>query len=433
MPVIWPEKTSLNLFSHRNNMGWSNWFFMLAEHWGYWIAVAATFLETLPVIGGIFPGQTILIASGFLARIDVLNPFIVTALAAVAAIAGDCVAYWLGRRYGLSVMERLGSFVSISPEALQTTRYKLEHNAGKTLIIGRFLPVTRALAPFMAGASRVKPHRFLVYDAIGGVSWAVASVAVGYIAGASYQVAAAYFGRALMVLLLAIVCGWALVHWYRHYRNELSASTLGAITLNVAGLTAFALLAYATTRSNSFHHFDWQFSNWVAHIRTPGGIAFWSAVTQLFNPIPATVLAAVLLIWTWRLEHKIGRWLPVVAMIGGVMIGFLIKKSTNLSRPEFAVLHAPGSTFPSLHATAAALFTLVVVWILAPKLKSVRLRRWLPLGASAFCLLIGWSRVYLGVHWLSDVLAGYALALAWFSFVILFYAAIRHTKSSPPV
>lgn len=422
-----------NLFLPRNSMGWSHWFFVLAEHWGYWIAMAATFLETLPVVGGIFPGQTILIASGFLARVDVLNPFIVTVLATMAAVIGDCLAYWLGRRYGLSVMERLGGLVSISPEALKTTRLKLEHNAGKTLIIGRFLPVTRALAPFMAGASHVKPYRFLVYDIIGGFSWAAASVAVGYLAGASYQVAATYFGRALMILLLAIACGWALIHWYRHYRKELSSSTLGAITLNVAGLTAFALLAYATTRSPGFHQFDWQFSNWVANIRTPEGVVFWSAVTQLFNPLPATFLATLLLIWTWRLEHKIGRWLPVAAMVGGVMVGFLIKKSTNLPRPEFAVMSVPGSTFPSLHATAVALFALIVVWILAPKLKSVRLRRWLPLGASVFCLLIGWSRVYLGVHWLSDVLAGYALALAWFSLVILFYVAIRHTKSDSSV
>lgn len=412
---------------------WSHWFFALAEHWGYWIAVAATFLETLPVIGGIFPGQTILVASGFLARIDVLNPFIITALATVAAITGDCLAYWLGRRYGLSVMGRLGRLVSISPSALQTTRQKLEHNAGKTLIIGRFLPVTRALAPFMAGASHVKPHRFFVFNGLGGLAWSAASVTVGYVAGASYQIAAAYFGRVLMILLLTMVFGWALVHWYRRNRTELSASTLGAITLNVAGLTAFALLAYATTRSLSFHQFDWQFSNWVAHIRTPGGIVFWSTVTKLFNPVPAVVLSAVLLLWTWRLEHKIGRWLPIVAMVGGVMIGFLIKKSTNLPRPEFAVIHVPGSTFPSLHATAVALFALVVVWILAPKLRSAKWRRWFPLGASVFCLLIGWSRVYLGVHWLSDVLAGYALALAWFSFVILFYAALRHTKSSPSV
>lgn len=424
----------LNQFSLHSDMGdWSHWFFVLAEHWGYWIAVAATFLETLPVIGGIFPGQTILVASGFLARIDVLNPFIITALAATAAIIGDCLAYWLGRRYGLSVMKRLGQLVSISPSALQATREKLEKNAGKTLIIGRFLPVTRALAPFMAGASRVKPHQFLVFNSIGGLAWSIASVSVGYIAGASYQIAAAYFGRALMVLLLVIVCGWALVHWYRRYRVELSATTLGAIILHVAGIAAFALLAYATTRVPSLHFVDWQISEWVAHIRTPGGIAFWSVVTKIFNPVPALVLSTLLLIWTWRLEYKIGRWLPVVAMVGGVTIGFLIKASTDLPRPEFAVMFVPGSTFPSLHATAAALFMLIVVWIVAPKLRPGPLRRWLPLGASAFCLLIGWSRVYLGVHWLSDVLAGYALALAWFSFVILFYAALRHTKSSPPV
>jgi len=409
------------------------WFFAVAEHWGYWIAVAATFLETLPVIGGIFPGQTILIASGFLARIEILNPFVVTGLAIFAAIAGDCLAYWLGRNYGVAVIKRLGAMVSVSPESITATQQKLAKNPGKTLVIGRFLPVTRALAPFLAGAARVKPRQFLWFDAIGGVAWATASVLVGYVAGASYQIAAAYFGRALMVALLALVAGWGVMHWYRRYRTTLAESTLGAVALHVAGITAFALLAYATTRSPSFYRLNWEFGNWVAQNRTEFGLHFWSTVTQFFNPVPAVLISVALLGWTWRLEHKIGRWLPVVAMAGGVLIGFIIKQATNLPRPVFAVMNVPGSSFPSLHATAAALLALIVVWIVAPKLRSRVWRRWLPALASTFCLLIGWSRVYLGVHWLGDVLAGYALALAWFSFVILFYAAIRHTKGGPTV
>lgn len=410
---------------------WSDLIFVLAEHWGYWIVLGATFLETLPIVGGIFPGQSVLVASGFLARIDVLNPFAVTAVAAVAAVVGDCAAYWLGRHYGLSVMERLGKFVAVSPEALTATRKKLEEHAGKTLILGRFLPVTRALAPFVAGASHVKAPRFLLFNIIGGTSWAAVSVALGYIAGASYQVAAAYFGRALMVLVLAIAVGWGLVRWYRRQRNTLSTSTLGEIVLNVSGLVAFSLLAYAVTREPALQRFDWQFSHWVTSIRTEWGVAFWSTVTQLFDPVPALIWSVLLLLWTWRVEHKIGRWLPIVAMLGGVVIGFFIKFATHRARPEFALIDVPGSSFPSLHATAVALLTLIVVWIVAPKLKSLTWRRWLPLGASAFCLLIGWSRVYLGVHWLSDVLAGYALALWWFSFVVLLTKIFGSARPAP--
>lgn len=411
----------------------THWFFAVAEHWGYWIAMAATFLETLPVIGGIFPGQTILVASGFLARIEILNPIIVTGLAIFAAIVGDCLAYWLGRNYGLTVIKRLGAMVSISPDSITTTQKKLAQNLGKTLVIGRFLPVTRALAPFLAGAARVKPRQFFWFDVIGGVAWTTISVLVGYVAGASYQIATAYFGRALMVVLLAVVVGWGVMHWYRKYRTMLAESTIGAIALHVAGITAFALLAYVTTHSPNFYRLNWEFSNWVAQNRTEFGLQFWSTVTQFFNPIPAVLLSVVLLGWTWRMEHKIGRWLPVVVMVGGVLIGFLIKQATHLPRPVFAVINVSGSSFPSLHATAAALLALIVVWIVAPKLRSPVWRRWVPVFASAFCLLIGWSRVYLGVHWLGDVLAGYALALAWFSFVILFYAAIRHTKSGPTI
>lgn len=398
---------------------WNHWFFALAEHWGYWIVLAATFLETLPIVGGIFPGQTILIASGFLARVEILNPLIVIMLATVAAVIGDGLAFWFGRHYGLSVMERLGKFVAVSPAALTSTRQKLAQNAGKTLVIGRFLPVTRALAPFVAGASNVAVSRFFFFNIIGGLTWSTVSVMIGYLAGASYQIAASYFGRALMIAVVVIGLGWGILHWYRKQRTTLSTSTLGEIVINIAGLVAFSVLAYAATNEPALSRFDWRFSHWVSTLRTVWGVQFWSLVTQLFNPLPAVIWSVGLLVWTWRAEHKVGRWLPVVALVGGVGIGFFVKMATHRARPDLALIFAPGSSFPSLHATAVALLTLVVVWIVAPRLKSKWWRRWLPLMASLFCLLIGWSRVYLGVHWLSDVLAGYALALWWFSFVMI--------------
>ena len=148
------------------------------NHWGYWIVFLAAMLEAIPFVGAIVPGHTIIVAGGLLAQQGILALSDVLILAALGAIVGDLGGYLIGRKYGYQSLARFGRYFGrhfyFKPEQLEKAKRLVQENPGKTLVIGRFSPVTRALAPFAAGSSDVKFSTFIFFNIIGSSIWAAA-------------------------------------------------------------------------------------------------------------------------------------------------------------------------------------------------------------------------------------------------------------------
>jgi membrane protein DedA with SNARE-associated domain len=129
----------------------------------------------------------------------------VSVVAVVGAILGDNVGYWIGRRYGRGFLERHGSKLFVTPERLAAAeRYYLAHG-GKTVFLGRFVPVVRSVGFIVAGVSHMDWKRFLGYDVAGALIWGVGHSVIGYVLGASYERWERYatpFGLALAAVLL---------------------------------------------------------------------------------------------------------------------------------------------------------------------------------------------------------------------------------------
>lgn len=196
----------------------------LAAPWGYLIVGAATFLENSVGAGVIVPGETLVIVGGFYARIGELWLPLVSAVAVLGAVLGDNIGYLIGRRYGRAWLERHGRKVLVTPERLEVTeRYYLEHG-GKTVFLGRFIPVVRSVGFIVAGVSKMEWRRFFVYDLLGAVLWGVGHSVIGYVLGASYERLERYatpFGLALLVLLLFAVGGSKFLAARRRVSEEL--------------------------------------------------------------------------------------------------------------------------------------------------------------------------------------------------------------------
>jgi undecaprenyl-diphosphatase len=180
----------------------------LGVPWGYVIVGAATFLENSVGAGLIVPGETLVIVGGFYARIGELSLPAISLVAVTGAIAGDNVGYWIGRRFGRGFLERHGRKLLITQERLGTAeRYYVAHG-GKTVFLGRFIPVVRSVGFIVAGVAHMPWKRFLAYDVAGAVIWGVGHSVVGYLLGASYERWERYatpVGLGLLaVLLLAI-------------------------------------------------------------------------------------------------------------------------------------------------------------------------------------------------------------------------------------
>jgi len=150
--------------------------------WVYVILFLIVFCETGLVVTPFLPGDSLLFAVGALsARPDGLNLWLVLTTLLVAAILGDSVNYWVGYFLGNKLQQRYPRL--IKPEHIRKTHEFYERYGGKTIIIARFVPIIRTLAPFVAGVGKMTYSRFMMFNIAGGLLWIGLLVPAGYFFG----------------------------------------------------------------------------------------------------------------------------------------------------------------------------------------------------------------------------------------------------------
>ena len=191
--------------------------------WTYVLVGALAFCETGAFIGLIAPGETALLLGGLVAgqgQVDVLT---MIAIVWACAVAGDLTSFYLGRRLGRAFMVKHGPKVQITEARLEQVERFFDRHGGKAILIGRFVGLVRAMAPFMAGSSGMPLRRFVPYDVIGAGLWGSTFVLLGYVFWQSFSQLVDYAKKgalalgAVIVLVVAIV--W-LVRWLRNAENR---------------------------------------------------------------------------------------------------------------------------------------------------------------------------------------------------------------------
>lgn len=158
--------------------------------WTYLLVALFAFLETGALVGLLVPGETVIIIGGILAgegAVDLL-PLIVVAW--VAAVGGDTVSFILGHRLGRSFVLLHGPRVRVQPQHVERAERFFARHGGKAIALGRFIGVIRAIVPFLAGASHMRPRVFFVYDIPSAAAWVTLNVMLGYAVFASVSAAA---------------------------------------------------------------------------------------------------------------------------------------------------------------------------------------------------------------------------------------------------
>jgi membrane protein DedA with SNARE-associated domain/membrane-associated phospholipid phosphatase len=435
--------------------------------WTYLLVGAFAFLETGAFVGLVVPGETVIMLGGAVAGQGETSIALTVAIVWLCAWAGDTASFFIGRRLGREFILRHGPRVRITHERFEQVEAYFRRYGGRTILIGRFIGLVRALAPFTAGSSGMRYRAFVPYSILGTGAWAAAFSVIGYFASQSLNQAKDVVGKGLFLFALTIGVIVGIVMAIRYLRgpqnrarvvsrmesNRLLRPLLGLarrvqpparfvwnrITPGELGLqftalmaalavATFVLVAYASAVSAdpgptpgdtaAFDVVRDIQSAWLTHVA--------KVVTALGSAPVVLPVALVAAVWLGVRRH----WVELVVLAVAVVIIFVgvdaIKAATDRPRPPDPLTGSSGSAYPSGHAAHAVLF----VWLALTA--TVRLR---PGRAGASALIaagialtvaVGLSRVYLRVHYMSDVSGGWALGVAAFALCAAVAMLVTH-------
>ncbi|HKH13528.1 MAG TPA: DedA family protein, partial [Solirubrobacterales bacterium] len=164
----------------------------------------AAFLETGAFIGLVAPGETVVLLAGAVAGQGETSVVLTIGIVWVCSFSGDSVSFLLGRRLGRGFILRHGPKVRITEERFARVEDYFSRHGGKTILIGRFIGLVRALAPFIAGSSEMRYSNFLPFSVLGTGLWSAGYVLLGYFASRSLDAAAHAAGQGTLFFGIAI-------------------------------------------------------------------------------------------------------------------------------------------------------------------------------------------------------------------------------------
>jgi membrane protein DedA with SNARE-associated domain/membrane-associated phospholipid phosphatase len=426
--------------------------------WTYLLVGVFAFAETGAFVGLVVPGETVMLLGGAVAGQGAIDVYLLIAIAWFAAWLGDTTSFFVGRRLGRDFVLRHGSRVGISHERFERVEDYFSRHGGKTIFIGRWISLVRALAPFIAGSSGMGYRGFVPYSILGTGLWASVHILVGYFFSRSIESAAHYAGRGAFLLASTIVVVAGLVVAVRRLRVEQNRREI------VAWMERHAVASWVVALARRFRpqlRFLWErvtpggtfgleFTSLMAILAVSGFVlvAYTVIVGGDPGPTPGDTTAIDLvesLNASWLVDlskalTRLGsfavvgslafvcaallvarrRWAEFGVLVAGMALIYAgvheVKDLVDRPRPEDGLVGVSGSSFPSAHAAYSTFYVWLAVTIV------MRLRPGMARGAAviaggiALTALVGLSRVYLGVHYLSDVNAGWALGTAAFSF-----------------
>ncbi len=435
----------------------------------YVLVGVMAFLETGAFVGLVAPGEFTVILGGVVAGQGRISVVLLIGLVWLCAVGGDTTSYFLGRKLGRDFMLKHGPRVKITRDRLEQVEGFFEHHGGKTILFGRFIGLVRAIAPFIAGASRMPFGRFIPYDVVSAGAWSATFCLLGYAFWQSFDrvVTLAKRGAFALGAVIAVVVGAIALYRYlrvpEHRRQARSwvdeqaqrpavrplaavvrpryarvlapvgralagparfvweRVTPGELGLEVTTLLAVALvggyvfggLAADVSASHPFLADGRAFAV-LGGLRFGSSVDVVTAITALGSPVVVGALLGVA-VAALLVRREVLEALTLAVGAGLVEVGVHIAKAAeHRPRPAGPLTEAAGFSFPSGHAAYSMAYVAVAVAVVHV-LPSFAYRVGVVVVALVLTAAIGLSRVFLRVHYLSDVLAGWGLGAAVFA------------------
>ena len=399
-----------------------------------------------------------MISIGALIGMGIVGFWPVLFAAIAGAIVGDGLSFWLGHHY----RDRLRTFWPFRdhPQWLNLGEIYFYRHGGKSILFGRFVGPVRPFIPVVAGMLGMQPRAFYIANILSALVWAPGYLLPGMAFGASLTLASEVALRLVVLLVLIGALTW-LIWWSIHrlfialspraglmaqslldwggrhpQLNRLIGGLLDPLQPEFKTLLVLAALLIAATwfflgvledvvTGDPLVRVDLGLYQLVQNLRTPWGDRIMVFVTELGDGIVIALVSVTVLAWLlWLRKWRVaGYW--TAAIVFGQLAATTFKLVLQRPRPLPNIYDGLSTyAFPSGHAVMSTVAYGFLAVLIAHQLS--RSRRWVAYAMAALLIsAIAMSRLYLGAHWLSDVLGGLSLGLIWVS--LLGIAYYRHS------
>lgn len=375
------------------------------------------------------------------------------ACATIGAVAGDSIGLLIGYYYK-DHLKRMWPFRKY-PKMLERGQQFIAQHGGKSIFIGRFVGAIRAFVPLVAGMLEIPPLRFYLVDIVSALCWAIAYMLPGFLIGiASLEIPAEMAAKVILLILSLLVVLWIVTcilkassKWiYQHlnaisdavwqklkkrpkahvicnllrFPQERTESGQLALAVFTLILTSLFVILWLNVITHSMLT-DWNepFYHLFRGMYTPGMTKIMLLISTLGQKAVLLPLGATVFIYLLATRH--GRtalhWLALVILI--TVIAYTCKHLYYNPRPP-GLLNGPiNSSYPSGHVSLSVAFYGFIGFLLGRRMPEWR--QAIYWTVAVICSLVVLSRLYLGAHWLTDVVGGALLAGAVLSGVIIAY------------
>lgn len=421
---------------------------------GYWFIFLISFLESLAFVGSIVPGAVIIVFMGLLSSQGYLDIGNLIWFAAIGAIMGDGLSYYLGTK-GTHFFKEGNKILKVSH--LNKGKRFFKKYGDKSIFLGRFIGLLRPIIPFVAGLTGMNLRIFLFWNVVSAFLWVASHLLLGYFFGEALTVVEVWSSRLGIFLIAVVIFGfgiWFVVkksHKIFTFFKSIIFSIIEAIVHNseVKKLVQqnpkiFSFLKKRFQKNNFFGlpltflgvsfiyvlfsffgivedvlvsdlivSLDIRLANLLYAFRDPVLIKIFLWITILGKGQIVFSVAAIASTFFWLLKKRIYILSLWITLLGSELFVFVGKLLIHRSRPgELIPFYQETSlSFPSGHATIAVALYGFLLYFLWKHFQELKWKSTLLFAGCIIIFLIGLSRIYLGVHYLSDVLGGYLVGL----------------------